>query len=458
MNDTGNPKGYRIMLVDDDNDILALLSRWLGKAGFQTSSATSGEQALQELDSRHPDLIISDLIMGGMSGMDLLAEVHRINPLLPVIMLSGQARIPDAVMATHLGSSAFLTKPVTEQELLEQVRHALRLAPDQAARKAFSGSLVYQGRAMSELVELAERVADSDVTVLISGATGTGKEVLAKAIHEASSRRERPFVAVNCGAIPEQLLESELFGHEKGAFTGASLRHEGLFRAADGGTLFLDEVGDMPLMLQVKLLRVLQDFEVRPVGSTRSYPVNVRVISATHRDLDEEVRAGRFREDLYYRLKVVPLQMPALEERREDIPILSSYLLQRQTERRGSGPRAFAPEALDYLAAASWPGNIRQLSNVVELCATLSGSATIPLSLVKKAMQDRPARLQTLKDAKFEFERNYLLTVMRITSGRVANAARIAGRNRTEFYKLLSQHGIDPADFRGDPAGAQDDN
>ena len=452
MNESG-ATGYRIMLVDDDNDILALLSRWLGKQGFDVSSATSGEQALEQLGKTQPDLIISDLIMGAMSGMDLLAEVHRRNPLLPVIMLSGQARIPDAVMATHLGSSAFLTKPITEEELLEQVRRTLRLAPNQAARKAFSRHLLYQSRIMSELVELAERVADSDVTVLISGATGTGKEVLAKAIHEASSRRDRPFVAVNCGAIPEQLLESELFGHEKGAFTGASIRHEGLFRAADGGTLFLDEIGDMPLMLQVKLLRVLQDFEVRPVGATRTYPVNVRIVSATHKDLDDEVQAGRFREDLYYRLKVVPMRMPSLDERREDIPMLATYLLGRYTERRGSEPRAFAPDALDYLASSRWPGNIRQLGNVVELCATLSSSSTIPLTLLKKALQDRPAEIQTLKDAKLEFERNYLLTVMRITNGRVANAARIAGRNRTEFYKLLSQHDIDPADFRSSQEG-----
>ena len=301
---------------------------------------------------------------------------------------------------------------------------------------------------MADIVDLAELVGDSNVTVFISGATGTGKEVIARAIHSFSSRREEAFIAVNCGAVPEQLLESELFGHEKGAFTGASSKHDGLFKAANNGTLFLDEIGDMPLSLQVKLLRVLQDFEVRPVGSTRSYPVDVRIISATHQNLDLAVKEGDFREDLYYRLKVVPVNMPALAERREDIPLLAAHFLQIRAKQNKSKAKHFAPDAMDYLLAASWQGNIRQLINVVELCVTLSKTEVIPLSLVKTALQDQPAPLQTLKDAKQEFERNYLISVLRLSQGQVANAARIAGRNRTEFYKLLNQHNINPVDFR----------
>lgn len=441
----------RILLVDDDEDILSLLSTWLKKEGFDVVTVLSGEEALNQLHVVRPNLVITDLFMGGMSGMELLSTIHRDNPLLPVIMLSGQAKIPDAVKATHLGSSAFLTKPVNKEELFEQVKRALRISTEHSGVSRGAnpdGEIIFQSKIMAEIVDLAELVGDSNVTVFISGATGTGKEVIAKAIHKASGRSDKPFIAVNCGAVPEQLLESELFGHEKGAFTGASARHDGLFQAANGGTLFLDEIGDMPLSLQVKLLRVLQDFEVRPVGSTRSYPVDVRIISATHQDLDAAVKEGDFREDLYYRLKVVPIEMPSLAERREDIPLLATHFLHKRAQQNNSDAKHFAPDAMDYLLAASWQGNIRQLINVVELCVTLNKTETIPLSLVKRALQDQPAPMQTLKDAKQEFERNYLISVLRLSQGHVANAARIAGRNRTEFYKLLNQHELDPVNFR----------
>ncbi|MFT7457896.1 MAG: two-component system response regulator GlrR [Planctomycetota bacterium] len=444
---------YRILVVDDDDDILALLRTWLGNEGFEVLTCSSGEDALGQLHTTNPNLVITDLFMGGMSGMELLSIIHRDNPLLPVIMLSGQAKIPDAVKATHLGSSAFLTKPINKEELFDQVKRALRLSSDTRAeqvRPKQGDDIIYRSKAMAEIVDLAELVGDSNVTVFISGATGTGKEVIAKAIHEFSNRRSHPFIAVNCGAVPEQLLESELFGHEKGAFTGASAKHDGLFQAANNGTLFLDEIGDMPISLQVKLLRVLQDFEVRPVGSTRSYPVDVRIISATHQDLDLAVKEGEFREDLYYRLKVLPIEMPSLSERREDIPLLATHFLQKRAVQNNDKAKHFAPDAMDYLMTGAWQGNIRQLINVVELCVTLTKTETIPLSLVQKALQNQPAPLQTLKDAKQEFERNYLISVLRVSQGQVANAARIAGRNRTEFYKLLNQHNINPVDFRTD--------
>ncbi len=451
MSETVSDKTYRIMVVDDDDDILGLLTTWLGKEGFDVLTCSSGEEALSQLYNVHPDLVITDLFMGGMSGMEVLSSIHKDNPLLPVIMLSGQAKIPDAVKATHLGSSAFLTKPINKEELFSQVRKALRISSELVSaqqRPSAEVEVIYRSKAMAEIVDLAELVGDSNVTVFISGATGTGKEVIAKAIHQFSDRRDNPFIAVNCGAVPEQLLESELFGHEKGAFTGANARHEGLFQAANNGTLFLDEIGDMPLSLQVKLLRVLQDFEVRPVGSTRSYPVDVRIISATHQDLDKAVKEGEFREDLFYRLKVVPIDMPSLAERREDIPLLATHFLKKRAEQNKEAVKHFAPDAMDYLLSASWHGNIRQLINVVELCVTLSKTDTIPLSLVQRALQDQPAPLQTLKEAKQEFERNYLVSVLRVSQGQVANAARIAGRNRTEFYKLLNQHNINPVDFR----------
>lgn len=442
-----------ILIVDDDDDILKLLANWLQKTGFDIETGRSGEEALAVLEKRKPDLIITDLFMDGMNGLQLLTTIHGENPLLPVIMLSGKAQIPDAMKATHLGCAAFLTKPIDEEELARQVKQALKISGNDKFSESPFNELIYRSRRMEELIELAEYVADSNVTVFISGATGTGKEILARAIHRASPRANHPFIAVNCGAIPEHLLESELFGHEKGAFTGADTRHEGLFLAANGGTLFLDEIGDMPLSLQVKLLRVLQDLEVRPVGSVRTVPIDVRIISATHLDLDKAVRDGDFREDLYYRLKVVPLHMPGLEERSEDIPVLADYFLKKYSTKNKKQSMQFAPAALDYLSASSWPGNIRQLVNVVDLCATLSRSNVIPLSIVKRALQDRPGRIQTLKEVRQNCEKQYLVSVLRVTNGHVANAARIAGRNRTEFYKLLNQHNIDAAKFRHKKSG-----
>ena len=329
MNDEVIKREINILVVDDDDEILLLLTKWLEQGDFSVTTAKSGEEALSIMPRVNPRLIITDLYMQGMSGMQLLTEIHTDNPLLPVIMLSGQAQIPDAVKATHLGCSAFLTKPVQQEELIDQVNQTLHLSIDETSREEFGKNIIYRSKRMSDLLEIAQTVADTNVTVFICGATGTGKEVIAKAIHEASSRSDKPFIAVNCGAIPEQLLESELFGHEKGAFTGANTRHEGLFQAANGGTLFLDEVGDMPLSLQVKLLRVLQDLEVRPVGSTKTFPVDVRIISATHRDLGKAVSEGEFREDLYYRLRVVPLSMPTLAERPEDIPLLVNHFLDK---------------------------------------------------------------------------------------------------------------------------------
>ena len=452
---TTDKSNYRILVVDDDQDILALLSTWLGNEGFEVITCESGEEAITQVSIIQPKLVITDLYMGGMDGMQLLTEIHQDNPLLPVIIFSGQAKIPDAIRATHLGSAAFLTKPVQKEVLLEQVKRTLHITTDNSIKNEIGNRIIHKSKKMADLIELATMVAESDVTVFISGATGTGKEVFAKAIHEASARKDQPFVAVNCGAIPEQLLESELFGHEKGAFTGANTKHDGLFKAANGGTIFLDEIGDMPLTLQVKLLRVLQDLEVRPVGSLKSFPIDVRIISATHRNLDEAVKNGDFREDLYYRLKVVPIEIPDLSERKDDIPILAEHFLAQHAANSKQKMKRFAPDALEHMMQAAWPGNIRQLTNLIDICVTLCKTTTIPLSLVKTALQDKAAPVQTLKEAKQAFERNYLISVLKMTNGHVANAARIAGRNRTEFYKLLNQHNLDAAQFRAMKSSAK---
>jgi len=300
------------------------------------------------------------------------------------------------------------------------------------------------------LLAEAKLVATSDASILIRGASGTGKELLARAVHRASRRAEAPFVAINCGAIPEQLLESELFGHVKGAFTGAVDNRVGLFQAANGGTLFLDEIGDMPLPLQVKLLRVLQERSVRQVGANDSVAVDVRVVSATHRDLDVAMSEGLFRDDLYYRLNVVTLALPPLVERREDITLLANHFLQLIAARYEKKLNGFAPEALEALMVAPWPGNVRQLYNVVEQVCALCTGPLIPLTLVQRALQVPSLEVLRYADAKQRFERDYLIQLLKLTDGNVADAARLADRNRTEFYRLLQKNGLDPSLFRGD--------
>lgn len=447
---SASTKDARLLIVDDDEDMRNLLVKWLGSEGASVDTARDGREALEHLDRERPDLVITDLVMNGMDGLKLLSEIHRRDPIMPVIMVSGQAVIADAMKAAHLGVSAFLTKPLERKELLEALKETLE---NSGVRRAaisdgFGSEIVYQSKVMADLLDRARMVSSVDSTVLISGSTGTGKELLARAIHEGSRRQGEDFVSVNCSAIPEQLLESELFGHEKGSFSGAANRHDGLFRAASGGTMFLDEIGDMPLALQSKLLRVLQDFEVRPVGSTKSFPVDVRVVAATHRDLAREVADSEFREDLYYRLSVVPLHMPALDERREDINPIADHLLSGLCKRHKLGQKKLAPEAKKILTSVSWPGNVRQLGNVIEQCAVLSSGEIITAEMVKMALSQRPAEVMPLDDAKKSFEREYLIRVLRITGGQVSNAARLAGRNRTDFYKLLNKHELDATGFR----------
>ena len=440
----------KLLIVDDDVDVLNLLVRWFDAQGAESVTARNGREALEKFERARPDAVVTDLVMDGMDGLKLLTEVHRRDPIMPVVMISGQAEIADAMKAAHLGVSAFLTKPLKKTALLSEVIRSLESSGVQRAGRAegFAPEIIYQSAAMKELLERARLVAGVDSTVLITGSTGTGKELLAKSIHGAGSRKDAPFVSVNCSAIPEQLLESELFGHEKGAFSGAINRHDGLFRSAQSGTLFLDEIGDMPVALQSKLLRVLQDFEVRPVGSTKSFPIDVRVISATHRDLDVAVEEGQFREDLYYRLSVVPLHIPSLDDRREDILIIAERLMSTLCERHGWVKKQLAPDAREMLASAAWPGNVRQLANVIEQCAVLCRTDVITAELVKTALRQGPGEIVPLDEAKRVFERDYLIGVLRITEGQVSSAARIAGRNRTDFYKLLNKHGLDAADYR----------
>jgi len=353
------------------------------------------------------------------------------------------------VTATRRGVFSFLTKPFEPKVLLDTVAEAMRLSSAPGGESEdWRAEIMTRSSAMEQLLSQARRVAASDASVCIFGASGTGKELLARAIHRASSRAPEAFVAVNCGAIPEGLLESELFGHKRGSFTGAVSDRRGLFQAAQGGTLFLDEIGDMPPALQVKLLRALEERKIRPVGSHESFDVDVRVIAATHRKLEERIASGEFREDLYYRLNVVKLYIPTLAERREDIPLLANAFLERLAVRYQRSGLTLSPEALELLVSAPWPGNVRQLLNVVEQAVALSATALIPDSLIRQALHSRESELTPLDEARKAFEREYLVRILKITGGNVSKAARLAGRNRTEFYRLLERHALEPGVFK----------
>ncbi|ATH68874.1 two-component system response regulator GlrR [Shigella flexneri] len=440
-------KPAHLLLVDDDLGLLKLLGLRLTSEGYSVVTAESGAEGLRVLNREKVDLVISDLRMDEMDGMQLFAEIQKVQPGMPVIILTAHGSIPDAVAATQQGVFSFLTKPVDKDALYQAIDDALEQSAP-ATDERWREAIVTRSPLMLRLLEQARLVAQSDVSVLINGQSGTGKEIFAQAIHNASPRNSKPFIAINCGALPEQLLESELFGHARGAFTGAVSNREGLFQAAEGGTLFLDEIGDMPAPLQVKLLRVLQERKVRPLGSNRDIDINVRIISATHRDLSKAMARGEFREDLYYRLNVVSLKIPALAERTEDIPLLANHLLRQAAERHKPFVRAFSTDAMKRLMTASWPGNVRQLVNVIEQCVALTSSPVISDALVEQALEGENTALPTFVEARNHFELNYLRKLLQITKGNVTHAARMAGRNRTEFYKLLSRHELDANDFK----------
>ncbi len=446
-----------LLVVDDDADMLRLLTMRLTAAGYRVSAAKSAEEALTQLDIERPQLVLSDVRLPGMDGLALFDEIRIHHPSLPVILLTAHGTIPDAVEATERGVFTYLTKPFDGKSLLDKIAQALSLsAPAPAAsagqEPAWQSGIISRSSRMAEILAEARMVARSDASVMLRGDSGTGKELLAQAIHQASLRAAHPFIAVNCGAIPEALLESELFGHVKGAFTDASANHKGLFQAAEGGTLLLDEIGDMPLALQVKLLRVLQERVVRPLGSSQSIPVNVRIISATHRDLDAAMAEGQFRTDLYYRLNVVTLTLPPLAERREDIALLANHFLVKLASKYGKRLSGFAPEALKALTTAAWPGNVRQLYNVVEQVCALASTPLIPLALIQRALRSPSVQVLTLAEARQRFEREYLVGLLKLTDGNVADAARLADRNRTEFYRLMQKHELIPGHFKTDSA------
>jgi len=447
---------YRVLVVDDDPALLRLLAMRLSAVGYEVAAAESGEKAIAQVPTFQPNLVITDLRMDGMDGMALFDHIRHRNPTLPVIILTAHGSIPEAVDATSRGVFGYLTKPFDSKELLDKITRALRLTGDQHNQpekekvSEWRREIVTRSPVMEDLLSQAQLVATSDASIFIHGQSGTGKELLARAIHKASRRAKGEFVAVNCSAIPEALFESEFFGHAKGSFTGATRAHKGLFQAADGGTLFLDEIGDMPMSFQVKLLRAIQEGAIRSVGETRTQEVDVRFITATHRDLDELRNSGTFREDLYYRLNVVALDIPSLADRREDIPLLVNQFLSTLADAAEKSVKGISPEAMEVLLSAPWPGNVRQLFNVIEQSVALTTTSLIPASLVQRALRgDADAEMPAFAEARSRFEREYLTQLLQITNGNVSQAARIAKRNRTEFYKLLHKHHLNPSQFKG---------
>jgi two-component system response regulator GlrR len=448
----------RILIVDDDVKLLRLLAIRLRRAGWTIETAEDGRAALAAIPGFRPQVVVTDVRMGGMDGMALFEALRSQHPTLPVIILTAHGTIPDAVEAAQRGVFAYLTKPFDSERLTESISKALRASGSQSsgtsdAAGQWRAEIVTRSPAMEALLGAARKVAQTDSSVLIQGESGTGKELLARAIHRASRRHDKPFVAVNCSAIPEALFESEFFGHRKGSFTGAIDSRVGLIQSAHQGSLLLDEIGDMPLTFQSKLLRALQEREVRPVGAMDPIAVDVRVIAASHQDLELAVRERRFREDLYYRINVVTLEIPALGARREDIPLLATHFLaaiRAKLADTAVDVSGFSGEAMELLVSAPWPGNIRQLRNVVEQCVVLATAPLIPASLVQKALRSKPREFLPFARARDNFEFDYLVNLLQMTLGNVAQAARLADRNRSEFYKLLRKHNLDPQVFRNE--------
>lgn len=471
-----------VLILDDDSELCTLLSMRLEARGYDVTTTGTAREGLDEVARKGFDAMILDLRLPDGTGLEVLASVRARKPDLPVIMLTAHGTIETAVEAMQRGAYGFLTKPFHDHELLQKLAHAVEnagLRREVAGLRRMVGSsqdhvILGTSPAIARVREIIERVAATDATVLITGESGTGKELAARALHARSPRRAGDFVALNCAAIPRELLESELFGHTRGAFTGANRDRDGLFAAADGSTLFLDEIGDASAEVQAKLLRVLQEKRYTPVGSTVERSADVRVVAATNRDLRADVRAGRFREDLYFRLHVVPLPMPALRERKEDVSLLADVFLERAAARHQLAVPRLTRSAVDALLAHSWPGNVRELANVVEAALLLAGSAEltgehlgsltvvndnlsptptntapVPRSWLDAALAPlRDAELPPLREARDAFERGYLVEILRRSGGNVTAASRAAGRNRTDFYELMKRHGLSPSEFK----------
>ena len=456
--------GEKVLVVDDDQGLLTLMRVRLTAAGYKVILTDGGEEALACVQEEACDLAIIDLKMEGMDGITLMQALLRLYPGLPVLILTAHGTIASAVEATKKGAYDYLTKPFDPTDLLHRIEKVLEVRQLKGEVESLRtlvheryhfDNIVASSDKMQQVLRQVAQVAATDAVVTLYGESGTGKELIAKTIHAASRRSQGPFVAINCGAIPEGLLENELFGHVRGAYTGADRTSVGLLQQANKGTLFLDEIAELAPPLQVKFLRVLQEHEFYPLGAGRPAKIDFRLITATNQNLRQAVSAGRFREDFYYRIHVIPLVLPPLRERREDIPLLAHYFLQGLSRESHKPIQGFAPEAMQHLMLYDWPGNVRELANVVERAVVLAfhDIITADLLLLGGEVSQTPSRkLVSLTEAQGEAERTYLIQVLTATRGNISQAAALAGRYRTDLYKLLRKHALDPAAFKDERA------
>jgi two-component system, NtrC family, response regulator GlrR len=448
----------KILVVDDDRNLIEVLKVRVESAGYEVTTALTGEEAIEAAKNQMFDLAILDLQLERSDGISLMEKLHLPFPDLPVIILTAHGTIESAVEAMKRGAYSYVTKPFNSRDLLLQMEKALenRVLQKEIQRlKNFLeeeydfGNIVTRSEKMQRVLETVSRIADGDSTVYIQGESGTGKELIAKAIHMASGRKDKPFIALNCAAIPETLLESKLFGHEKGAFTGATQGARGSFTQAHTGTIFLDEIGDMSLTIQAKVLRVLQERQFYPVGSEKLVEVDVRVIVATNKDLEEEVKKGLFRNDLYYRIHVIPIQLPPLRERKEDIQPLVDHFLKKYNDRMKKAIKGVMPEAMKKLMLHDWPGNVRELENTVESAMAMTQLDYITEDYILQSRASSVKEpLKPLREAKNAFEKSYLIGLLQTCKGNVSDAAELAGKYRADFYGLLNKHNLNAADFR----------
>jgi two-component system response regulator GlrR len=445
-----------ILVVDDDKNLLDLIQIRLDASGYDVAAALNENEAKEIATRQIIDVAVVDLQLVNQDGLTLMEALHLIHPDLPVIILTAHGSIESAVDAMKRGAFTYLTKPFDSRELIIQIERAREKSKLTGEIKRLRGlleekydfaNIIAKSGAMRRVLDQVTRIANTESNVAIYGASGTGKELIAKAIHISSPRRDFPFQAINCAAIPETLLESELFGYEKGAFTGAVKKNKGLFTRADKGTIFLDEIGDMPFSMQAKLLRVLQERIVLPLGSEEPVPIDVRVIVATNKDLKKEVEKGNFREDLFYRIHVIPIELPPLKKRKEDIPPLVEHFIKKYRDQMAKKVKNITPAAMHKLMLHDWPGNVRELENTIEFAVAMTNSDTITDDLILQTGNDDNALL-TLKEARAIFEKNYLCNLLKVTGGNVSKAAEFAGKYRADLYNLLKKHAISPSDFK----------
>lgn len=447
----------KILVIDDDHNILKVIKMRLESQGYAITTITNANDAINRVQKENFDLALVDLKLNGMDGIDLMKNIHQINQAMPILILTAYGTIKNAVRAMKEGAYNYLTKPFDYHELLSQIKNCLeksRRANETmkfrqgAEKKHGFESIIGKSKRMEKVLGQVARAAEADSNVYIEGESGTGKELIAKSLHMDSSRRDGPFVVINCAAIPENLLESELFGYQRGAFTGADKNKIGLFAQAHRGTFFFDEVSEMPLSMQAKLLRVLEKKEFYPLGAREIVKVDVRIIAASNRNLEEEIKRGKFRHDLFYRIHVIPVGLPPLRERKEDIPILAEHFLSKFSRKMKKKIKGFSPSVMQKLMLYEWPGNIRELENMVECAVALSSHTIITDDLILCTQKSAEDSLQPLKDAKEDFEKNYITQLVELTQGNITQAAKLAGKYRADFYDLLKKYDLKPADFR----------